>query len=681
MLTKLAFQNVKANKGYFIAYILTITFFFVIIYQIGNINYQLGNYLNENGFHGISSNDMFKILKIIIYAIVLLFSAYIANFFIKRRSNEVALLKTLGLNRFSIFKMIVIENIFIILGGFILSIILSIPTSGLFITMSEKLIGYSLDKSQIFASLTSCLGDVALLALVILIIISIIPLFTVLRTNILQLFQEKKKSYELKKKPYFSLLLFVILALILGYMSFFVVTNPDNLNLPVLVLFFGCAVLVAVFLYRGLFSFLFIAYKKKSGIKGSVKLLSFSHLAYRIPSLSKMMSLITVITAILVVLCVSVFGVFNSMLGDSEGNGTRMNVAAISYDKNNFTSLDNQYKKMNDVGYGTFPLYIAADSENVIRKDSNPKQSDFVDTTVQGVTLIKYSDFVALTKLLNSSEQEYDYTSHQQIFNSNAELRCSMTKLCNFLTQNNLSLADFENNNRNLKLDDAFFYPKNPTKEQQLNFEKTKGLIGTAVVVLDDDNKLFNEYKPLYYNISNIGFSKDNFTNLLAVNQLVGDQTDKGIYSLTSDTTTYFLMYFLLIGLFQTVLLLGLLTISIALIMSIFFRTLENLENSLDEYIIAEQIGMSKKKILASLFIEASLTQALPFVVGAGVSILLFKQMFSGFGEALSFGKVITEPLTLWSLGSLAVLLSALIIVLVVSIYRRIKFSNLRKAE
>ncbi|MDR1781631.1 MAG: FtsX-like permease family protein [Bacilli bacterium] len=702
MLFKLAFQNIKANKWYFLAYILTITFFFVIVYQVGNINLQLGSYLNNNGFAGISSSEMFKTLKGIIYAIVIIFSAYIANFFIKRRSNEVALLKTLGLNRFNIFKMICIENVIVILISFIFSIIVSLVTSPLFVFISEKLIGFHLDSSLPISSIISCLLSVLYLAIIILIIISIIPLFTVLKTNILLLFQDTKKSYVLKKKPWISFILFLIFSVILIYMSLFVVTKPTNLNVVILLSYFLCAILVAIFLYRGLFSFFFVSSKrKKKPSTSSVRLLSFSHLAYRIPALSRMMSLITIITSIVVVLCVAAFGMFNALLNSKDNYGTQLNIVTVANDKNKFNSLNNAYHKAKDIAYDTIPMYVAENSDVSIKSKLTDDGMNNVNIERNGVVLLKYSDYLKLQKVLVTYGDHFNLKNEYQLFDANivyndnkevhndynnAEIDCQNSKLCDFFNKYNLNLDKFsysKNDASSMNLLNNYNYPKKPTAADKMVFERTKYLYNATIVVMNDNNKAFKDYKPLYFNIGKLKISKDSFTNLLEINKIATSATidDNGIYSISNGLTLLMIMVFLMVGMFQTILLIGLLTITIALIMSIFFRTLENLENSLDDYIMAKQFGMSKAKILKSLFIEAFVTQALPFVVGIVVSILLFKQMFTSYDQVIPFKTVLTDPLTLMSLGSLTLLLIVLIIILVKNIYSRIKFSNLKKSE
>ncbi|MEG0284328.1 MAG: hypothetical protein RR601_05960, partial [Erysipelotrichales bacterium] len=84
MLLKLAIQNIRRSKGYFIAYILTVALFFTIIYQTSNIEVQLSGYLVDSvKMSQINIVEIFKYLKGFLYIIVIFFATYIARFFIR----------------------------------------------------------------------------------------------------------------------------------------------------------------------------------------------------------------------------------------------------------------------------------------------------------------------------------------------------------------------------------------------------------------------------------------------------------------------------------------------------------------------------------------------------------------------------------------------------------------------
>src|SRR5699024_3331742 len=65
-------------------------------------------------------------INFFIYTIVVFFSLYIIHFFLKRRRDEIALYKLLGLNRMNILQIFFIENCLIIIIAFFLSIILGV---------------------------------------------------------------------------------------------------------------------------------------------------------------------------------------------------------------------------------------------------------------------------------------------------------------------------------------------------------------------------------------------------------------------------------------------------------------------------------------------------------------------------------------------------------------------------
>ena len=142
MLFKLAWQNIKRSKGYFIAYILTVAVFFTIVYQLANIEQQLGHFFVDGvKLSDLKISETFMYLKYFLYVIILFFSAYVSRFFVKRRSKEIALLKTLGLNRRNIWYIFLIENAIIVLVGFVVGIISGVLFSRIVAIGSMEMIG------------------------------------------------------------------------------------------------------------------------------------------------------------------------------------------------------------------------------------------------------------------------------------------------------------------------------------------------------------------------------------------------------------------------------------------------------------------------------------------------------------------------------------------------------------
>jgi len=151
----------------------------------------------------------------------------------------------------------------------------------------------------------------------------------------------------------------------------------------------------------------------------------------------------------------------------------------------------------------------------------------------------------------------------------------------------------------------------------------------------------------------------------------------------TNDVITSHIVRVITIGLFQVVFLMIAIVTLISLMMAIFFKTLENLEKGVYEYIIAKQVGLSNRQIKISIFIEAFMAQVLPFVLGGIVSMLLLQQFIGDRleGESIRIDTLtsLTEPATLAILGTVLSMLIILLIILFYIINKKINESKVIK--
>src|SRR5699024_7403684 len=107
---------------------LTITIFAILIYSMAAIQeFFLASYDQFKFlFKEFSFLFVLDFINFFIYTIVVFFFLYIIHFFLKRRRDEIALYKLLGLNRMNILQIFFIENCLIIIIAFFLSIILGV---------------------------------------------------------------------------------------------------------------------------------------------------------------------------------------------------------------------------------------------------------------------------------------------------------------------------------------------------------------------------------------------------------------------------------------------------------------------------------------------------------------------------------------------------------------------------
>lgn len=596
MLSKLAFLNLKNNKGFFIAYFITIALFIAIVYQIANMQVQLGPFLDVGlGKERGSTLSLFNNIKIFFYIIIALFAVYISRFFVKRRLKEVALLKTLGLNTKSIWFMFLIENIIIIFIAMIIGVIIGILFSKFFILLVSSMIGITINHVDILVNLSG-LNDVFFLIIGFYLIISIVPLFTISKTNISELFQSSVSNDKKIKSSIPSLILFIIFALALFYQAVFMIPHKEIVSLIDIFIYLVNACLVAIFFYRGLLVFIFNnKHNKKNRLNSIVRLLSFQHLATNIRRLYKMMSLISIFAGIFVASVIFSFGYINNMLNQRVGINVPAHLNILVEKKKTI----NEIKPLIEKNIGkTFTSKIYLDTnENLLLY----KKDDF----------LKISDLDTKQKQLVENNQAIIYFYDPFLEEENADFLKN-------LTQQGISSKKIAEGDRDLFANVIGpFYSEDEFQEK---------FTGNNVLILNGDNPLFKKTKA-YNIISSQDILKQN--DVLRIFEVLNNDVFKtNNISILSDDLVNNALLKMVFSVVQLIVFLVVVIVTISLLMAIFFRNLENLEKGMEEYLIAKKLGMSNKQVMQANLIESIISQILPFVVGFIFAIPLLNQLF-----------------------------------------------------
>ncbi|MEG0569828.1 MAG: FtsX-like permease family protein, partial [Erysipelotrichales bacterium] len=664
---KLAIQNMRRSKGYFIAYILTVAVFFTIIYQVSNIEVQLADYfLDSVKMSQININEIFKYLKIFLYAIVIFFAAYIARFFIKRRSKEVALLKVLGLNRNNIWYIFLIENIIIIVLGIILGLIFGVLISRFSAMIAFDMMGLDLLESK-FTLVAKGIKDVGIIALITYSIISLIPLKTITKSSIIELFNDQVKNDEIKKKPLLSTIIFFIALLFLLIEMFVIFPHVGAFGIGLLMIYFLNAIVVAWFLYKGPLTYFFLNFKKKQkGIGSPIRLLSYNHLGSKLSALSRMMSFITIVSATMVAMLIFTFGMINSMTNFGDvSQEVHPKLKIFAKDKKDLDKIAGEldkkkepYTKLSIYSYGQTKLYP---------NDENHESNEFKS---HGAIAIKESDYNKLLKADGFKEERVPKNKEflvkgKKNFNKKS---ANLKKVINSAGYNINGGAYKESGHEILD----FFMMEDIKDASLAKYDLSLRLLGSDIVVLKDDNPVFKKLTKIeVLNLEN-KITKDNAFSMF--NIIHGNKSlDNDKVELSNDIEVNMASSYIALGLFQLIFLMASIVVTLALMMAIFFRTLENLEASINDYVIAKQVGLKKSQITVSIFIEAFISQLLPFLVGGLVSILMVNQMFANKIPGLNtIWPLLKEPATASILLGLCAFLFILLIVLMYSVLKEI---------
>lgn len=591
MLSKLAFSNIKNNKGYFTAYIITIALFIFLVYQLSNMQLQLGPFFSVT-FSGGNSNigSLFVGIKNFFYVIIALFAIYISRFFIKRRLKEVALLKTFGLSTKGIWVMFLIENIVVIVLGTLLGLIIGVAFSRFFILLVSSMIGIKLDQIDFIFSMSGLI-DVFFLAIGFYIIISIIPLLSITKANINDLFKSSVANDADIKSPILSLILFVIFTLILIYLA--TVGLKKSYNSGMMFIYLVVACLVAVFFYRGLLVFIFNnKHNKKNRLNSIVRLLSFQHLATNIKRLYKMMSLITIFSGIFVASIIFTFGFINKVTSNPTFDKAS-HFVYVSKNEGIATKINHQLESK---------IGPTAQTKVYVTKDFLMyKKSDFKKIAYLNKNQIKQ---INEHKAIIFNFNDYD--------DQNTKIIEQFMKKHSLTKQNTIVDQEIFSNTNSLYLG----APEKGFQEE---------IAYNNIVVLNDNNPAFDNVKSYPVTYTKAVFHK---ADILSVFKIISDDAlNNPNISIISTSLVSNAMNAIVFSLMQLIVLLVVIIVTVSLLMAVFFKNLENTEKGLEEYKIAKTLGMSDQQVFKANLIETLFTQALPFVIGFVCAIPLFNQL------------------------------------------------------
>lgn len=255
-----------------------------------------------------------------------------------------------------------------------------------------------------------------------------------------------------------------------------------------------------------------------------------------------------------------------------------------------------------------------------------------------------------------------------------------MKTYCDFAKENDYSGIPYDKNVDDVMVVGSSHLTFNDMYYPSSDAAKTHNeLVKANVIVVPDD--VYNKAEDQYTKINILSAKTPPLKNEFFKYYNLTEKTElmKSADAVMVNSTPLFSIYGNVVtGLFQLIFLFMALVTVIALMMAIFFRTLENMEKGSNEYVMAKQIGMSRTEIFRSTMVEALLSQLLPFVIGMIASIIILNQML---GSALQDGQNILSfvfhPTCFTVLVSLIIMLLALVAILVYVVNKRI--NELRK--
>lgn len=676
MLYKLALRNIARNRVYYGFYFFIIVVFAMLLYSVISISSSIQIAFEQFNLNvaGMTVDGIFNVMKWFVIILSLFFSLYISQFFIKRRSDELALYKLLGLNNAKILKLIGIENGIIVLCAIILGSLSGVFFGRIFqqlcmnIMQIDISVGTSLMDANTILINANAFANVFLMLVGIWLISYVIPYLYVRNISIAKLFVKRSQASRIAKAPIFSIVCFFIssiyLITVLGFIGHYLL---DYINVGSFILSILFAAIICAFtLYKGfLFVIIRIIRKFKIHLKSPALLLSLKHIETDTRQLFKLLAVVSIVVGIM-----TPFGLL------VKTNENIMNESAITSPKaiNQFSYVTNS-KEVDDAflkalsserGFSNFEItyhkivtedgtFYLMNQDNILKLSylANSKNgytfhyedADFkaIENLIKGLTdeqLLFLDSFISENTLPNMNQSLYrDFEQLKLTFFKEMLVRNNPTTLHNSLDYNYDQLVlDHQK-----KLDQ--FLLENPELVASYDGEIFNDLyqfvpFNNDVTINHDlviaSPKIYNEWLDKYTSekltmrifITNDSIISSGLINdLLEAKALMDNIEDP--YATNIIVPDYVVSFASIIN-FGSLSILAVLIYALlffVLISTTLFRTLESGEKGNYEYKVAALLGVKKSSVLKGITLEAAMIMIIPFFMGFIISTLIYNGM------------------------------------------------------
>lgn len=306
-------KNIKHYYLYFFALIFSASLYFVFASLQDAPSMQATR-------SSMKFSTPFQVAGILLCIIVIVFTGYANRIFLKRRSREIGLYQLIGLTRIGTARLLIIENVLLGAGAFLVGILCGSLASRLFLLILVKLLGSDVVISISF-SVDAAL-QTALLFGGLIILTSVQTLLTVYRSTLLELFHADQQG-ENPRQP--KAIVSAFLALLgIGLIGFGYFLSGHMLNKMMLMnmlVVLGSTILGTYLLFRVTISWLLFRYRKgKGGHLGLKNSLSLAPLMHRMKGNANSLTLITVLSAMTMTMIAIAYSFYYSAENDTRSS-------------------------------------------------------------------------------------------------------------------------------------------------------------------------------------------------------------------------------------------------------------------------------------------------------------------------------------------------------------------------
>lgn len=232
MLFKLSRKNLQKSLKDYAIYFLTLVLGVAIFYMFNSLDSQQAMLEVSQSTKDIIELliSMLGMVSVFVSVILGLLIVYANNFLIKRRKKEFGIYMTLGMGKWQISKIILLETFFVGLISLVIGIIIGVFGSQFMSIFVAKLFEADMSEFTFVFSKDACVKTCLCFAIMY-IAVMIFHSFTISRYKLINLLNAEKKNEKVKmKNPILSLIVFLMACGILGYAYWKVTVNANTLT-------------------------------------------------------------------------------------------------------------------------------------------------------------------------------------------------------------------------------------------------------------------------------------------------------------------------------------------------------------------------------------------------------------------------------------------------------------------
>lgn len=219
MLFKLSFENMKKSFKDYAIYFLTLLLGVAIFYMFNSLDSQeamlrVSDSTREMIKLMISMLGMISVFVAIVLGLLIVFAN---GFLIKRRKKEFGIYMTLGMGKWQISKIILLETVLIGILSLLVGIVIGVLASQFMSILVSKLFQADMNEFTFVFSKNACIKTCIYFAIMY-IAVAIFNTITISRYRLINLLTALKKNEKVKiKNPFLCVIIFILASSVLGY--------------------------------------------------------------------------------------------------------------------------------------------------------------------------------------------------------------------------------------------------------------------------------------------------------------------------------------------------------------------------------------------------------------------------------------------------------------------------------